>query len=107
MCLEDFFWSNAGERLDLDDLLGLFRSANTLRQAALLSGFHRAQKHFAEENDSAIRCGEMLFPPVNGTLSSLGHNVFVTDTPTKGHMLPMVILLLFLQDGRRARLRQF
>src|SRR5262249_49274418 len=104
--LEDSFCSDAGERLDLEDLLGLFRGANTLWQPALLSGFHRAQKGFAQQNHSAIRCSEMLLPPVNGTLSSLGHNVFVTYTPPKRHVLSVVIFFLVLQDGRRTSLGQ-
>src|SRR5215510_8760143 len=48
----------------------------------------------------------MLLPFVNGTLSSLGHDVFVTNTPPKRYVLPMVILFFVLPDGRRTSLSQ-
>src|SRR4030095_10853051 len=104
--LEDSLWSNAGERLDLEDLFGLFHGANALWQPALLRRFHRPQNSFAQQNNSAIRCGEMLLPFVNGTLSSLGHNVFVTNAPPKRHVLSVVILFLVLPDGRRTSFGQ-
>src|SRR6266487_4283438 len=44
----------------------------------------------------------MLFPLVDGTLSSLGYNVFVTNASPEWHVLPVVIFFLVLPKRRRA-----
>src|SRR6266550_1096749 len=48
----------------------------------------------------------MLFPLVDGALSPLRHNVFVTNASPEWHVLPVVIRFLVLPKRRRARFGQ-
>src|SRR6266850_8403588 len=48
----------------------------------------------------------MLFPLVDGALSPLRHNVFVTTASPEWHVLPLVIFFFILPKGRRASFSQ-
>src|SRR5712692_4361408 len=104
-CLKHSFRSDAGERIDLHDFFGVFLGHDTLRHPALLHRFHRVQNIFAQQDHAAIRRRQMLVALVDRTLSSLSHDVFVTNAAPKRRVFAAIIVLLFFSRRSRARFR--